>query len=101
MRFIYYAKQKVEYCPLDKNKWIALPQTNYSHNNTPKMQKRDNYILYIASVTAECIEFIDLRDTKCWMKMDKSWTDLLGIEIKTTEAFNIWYMHYVYHLFQY
>eukprot|EP01084_Bolivina_argentea_P183538 316689_1 len=63
---------RVEYCDLNKNKWFYktdnIPHTSGAHMYHPVIwSSDDNYLLFIASVCANVIEYIDLRKkNKCW-----------------------------------
>ena len=61
----------VECYDLNKNKWSLLPECNLVHTCNPAIWKDDN-VLYIASIAANGMEFIDLRESNA------SWTVKYG-----------------------
>eukprot|EP01084_Bolivina_argentea_P200497 342852_1 len=65
------AERKIEFYDLNKNKWYfdkkMMPYTTMKHNVYPIIWNQDGHLLYIASVKANGVEFIDLRqDNKKW-----------------------------------
>eukprot|EP01083_Nonionella_stella_P310882 1106403_1 len=52
----------VEYYDIRKNVWRLLPATNFNHEWNPLIWKEQNSsLLYIASITSNGMEYIDLR----------------------------------------
>ena len=56
--------QSVECYDFEKNAWKLLPRTQLQHDMNPTIWIKDGHILYIMSVKANGIEFMDLRQTK-------------------------------------
>eukprot|EP01083_Nonionella_stella_P037556 102378_1 len=52
----------VEFCDIHQNEWYALAPTNLDHKHYPSLWIENSYILHIASVTSDGMEYIDLRD---------------------------------------
>ena len=59
------AERKIEYYDLNKNKWYFdpenIPFTSMKHNIYPIIWQQDGHSLYIASVKANGVEMVDLR----------------------------------------
>ena len=57
------ASQRREYYDMVKNKWYILKNTKYKHENYPSVWIDDDNlnVLCIASISADCIEYLDLR----------------------------------------
>eukprot|EP01083_Nonionella_stella_P083974 232293_1 len=59
------AERKIEYYDLNKNKWYFdkcnIPLTRRKHNIYPLIWNQDGHLLYIASIKANGVEFVDLR----------------------------------------
>ena len=57
-------RKKFSYFDINKNVWYVLPKTTKDHGYKPLVWKLNRYLLYIASMKADCVEFIDVRMDK-------------------------------------
>ena len=55
--------KSIEFYDINKNVWNELTNTNLEHFYSPILWLEDNKQLYIASVSSDGMEFIDLRDS--------------------------------------
>ena len=61
--YINSASQRREYYDMVKNEWYTLKNTKYKHERYPSVwiDDGDRNVLCIASISADCIEYLDLR----------------------------------------
>ena len=69
------ASKSVECYDIEKNIWTELANTNKGHDMKPLIWN-NNSLLFIASISANCVEYIDLRENnKGWIVKENNLSD--------------------------
>ena len=79
----------VECYDMNKNIWTSLPDCNFEHKWSPVLWKDDN-ILYIASIDANRMEFIDLRESNASWTVKHEFDELFNTGFNYTSVQNSW-----------
>jgi len=87
------AERKIEFYDVNKNQWYFdrdnIPLTNEKHNVYPIIWLQEGHRLYIASVKANGVEMIDLRqENRKWSVVYDSLDPLFGTHIEWYKAVN-------------
>ena len=72
---------------LEKDIWTKLPDTNKGHDMYPLIWLEDyNNLLHIMSISSNCIEYIDLRESKKWIVKNDNVSKLFNTTFKGSIA---------------
>ena len=83
---ISQASKFVECYDVGKNVWNQLRNTNYGHDMNPLIWIENYNLLHIMSVSANCMEYIDLREVKEWIVKDKDVSKLFNTTFSDDDA---------------
>ena len=73
----------VECYDIEKNVWNELVKTNKGHDMNPLIWIEDNNLLFIASISANYVESIDLRENKKWIVQQNDLSNVFDTKFKT------------------